>query len=55
MCSRPCCRRYYTQGRVQALCLEVGVPFGGHGRSSSQMSAGELDAQLQAVEKALGI
>eukprot|EP00198_Chlamydomonas_reinhardtii_P003618 XP_001692954.1 predicted protein [Chlamydomonas reinhardtii] len=43
------------QGRVQALCLEVGVPFGGHGRSSSQMSAGELDAQLQAVEKALGI
>ncbi|KAG2443360.1 hypothetical protein HXX76_001721 [Chlamydomonas incerta] len=43
------------QGRVQALCLEVGVPFGGHGRSSSHMSAGELDAQLQAVEKALGI
>ncbi|KAG2443326.1 hypothetical protein HYH02_009392 [Chlamydomonas schloesseri] len=43
------------QGRVQALCLEVGVPFGGHGRSSSHLSAGELDAQLQAVEKALGI
>ncbi|KAG2482206.1 hypothetical protein HYH03_018851 [Edaphochlamys debaryana] len=41
--------------RVQALCSEVGVPFGGPGGSSAHPGVAELDIQLQAVEKALGV
>ncbi|GIL61323.1 hypothetical protein Vafri_15798 [Volvox africanus] len=42
--------------RVQMLCTEVGVPFGGPGgSSSSRPNAAELDQQLRAVESALGV
>ncbi|GIL79144.1 hypothetical protein Vretimale_16682 [Volvox reticuliferus] len=42
--------------RVQMLCTEVGVPFGGPGgSSSSRPNVAELDQQLRAVESALGV
>lgn len=41
--------------RVQVLCTEIGVPFLGYSSCDAQPTTAELEQQLHAVERALGV